>query len=378
MKPMKYIYIFLLILGLTACNKGTKDNQSEQLDKIEEELIEINKAQFSAEQMQLGRLKEQTFNESITTNGFIDVPPQNRASVSSYVGGYIKDTPLLIGDKVRKGQRLVTIQNTEFVEMQQEFVELTAQLNYLKSEFERQQTLYNEQITSQKNYLKAESTYKSTQAMQEGLRKKLTMLNINTSDVLQGKIVSSINIYAPIGGNVTRINVSNGSFVSPADMIMEIIDTDHVHLELAVFEKDVLKVKKGQRIIFTIPEASDEVFEAEVHLVGTVVNESDRTIKVHGHIKNDENTNLVTGMFVEAKIIAASKKSLALPKDAIAEANGHFYALRLEDLKNDVYYFKKTMLDVGEQSEDFIEVKNSKEFENKDMLVKGAFMLINE
>ena len=36
------------------------------------------------------------------------------------------------------------------------------------------------------------------------------------------------------------------------------------------------------------------------------------------------------------------------------------------------------MLDVGEQSEDYVEVKNSKEFENKDMLVKGAFMLINE
>jgi cobalt-zinc-cadmium efflux system membrane fusion protein len=375
---MKYVYIFLLILAISACNKGIKDNQSEQANQVEEGLIEVTKGQFTEEQMQLGRLEEQTFKELITTNGFIDVPPQNRASVSSFVGGYIKDTPLLIGDKVRKGQRLVTIQNTEFIEMQQEFVELTAQLNYLKSEFERQQTLYNEKITSQKNYLKAESTYKSTQAMQEGLRKKLTMLNINATDVLQGKIVSSINIYAPIGGNVTKINISNGSFVSSADMIMEIIDTDHVHLELAVFEKDVLKVKKGQRIIFTIPEASDEVFEAEVHLVGTVVNEADRTIKVHGHIKNDEDTNLVTGMFVEAKIIASSKKSLALPKDAVAEANGHYYAMRLENIKNDVYYFKKTMVVVGEQSEDFVEVKNSKEFENKDMLVKGAFMLINE
>ena len=191
---MKYIYIFLLILAISACNKGIKDNQSEQVDRVEEGLIEITRAQFTEEQMHLGRLEEQTFNESITTNGFIDVPPQNRASVSSYVGGYIKNTPLLIGDKVRKGQRLVTIQNTEFIEMQQEFVELTAQLNYLKSEFERQQTLYNEKITSQKNYLKAESTYKSTLAMQEGLRKKLAMLNINATDVLQGKIVS-INQY---------------------------------------------------------------------------------------------------------------------------------------------------------------------------------------
>ncbi|MGB5463560.1 MAG: efflux RND transporter periplasmic adaptor subunit [Aureibaculum sp.] len=375
---MKYVYIFLLILAISACNKGIKDNQSEQVNLAQEALIEITKAQFTGEQMQLGQIEEQTFNESITTNGFIDVPPQNRASVSSYVGGYIKNTPLLIGDKVRKGQRLVTIQNTEFIEMQQEFVELTAQLNYLKSEFERQQTLYNEKITSQKNYLKAESTYKSTLAMQEGLRKKLEMLNINTADVLQGKIASSINIYAPIEGFITKINISNGSFVSPADMIMEIIDTDHVHLELAVFEKDVLKVKKGQRIIFTIPEASDEVFEAEVHLVGTAVNESDRTIKVHGHIKNDENTNFVTGMFVEAKIIASSKKSLALPKDATAESNGHFYALKLEDIKNDVYYFKKIILVVGEQSEDFVEVKNFKDFDNKEVLTKGAFMLINE
>ncbi|MGB5363568.1 MAG: efflux transporter periplasmic adaptor subunit, partial [Aureibaculum sp.] len=87
---MKYVYIFLLILAISACNKGIKDNQSEQVNLAQEALIEITKAQFTGEQMQLGQIEEQTFNESITTNGFIDVPPQNRASVSSYVGGYIK------------------------------------------------------------------------------------------------------------------------------------------------------------------------------------------------------------------------------------------------------------------------------------------------
>ena len=58
----------------------------------------------------------------------------------------------------------------------------------------------------------------------------------------------------------------------------------NLHLELNVFEKDILKVKEGKKITFTVPEASKEVFNAEVHLVGKSIEGNDRTINVHGHL----------------------------------------------------------------------------------------------
>lgn len=106
--------------------------------------------------------------------------------------------------------------------------------------------MFEEKITSQTNYLKAESTYQSSLASYNGLRQKLQMMSINPKDVEQGQISSSINLYAPINGYVTKVNISNGSFVSSSSELLEIVNTDHIHLELNVFEKDILNIKKEQ------------------------------------------------------------------------------------------------------------------------------------
>lgn len=376
MKPTKNIYILLTALVLSACGNSEKqtDNKAEATDK---DLIVIAKSQFESEKMQLGTFTLQDFNKTIKVNGMIDVPPQNRAKVSTFSGGFIKKTPLLIGDKVKKGQLLVTLENTEFVELQQQYAETSEQLVFLKSEFDRQKTLFDEKITSKKNYLKAESTYKSAVANYNGLRQKLKMMNIDPKSVEKGNFTSQINIYAPINGTVSKVNVSNGMYVSPADNILEIVDTHHLHLELSVFEKDILNIKKGQSILFRIPEASEETFKADVYLVGTTIDETSRTVKIHAHIENEE-ANFVVGMFAEAQIITDTKKSMALPNEAIGEIENGFYALGLKKQDDSNYTFEKIKLEIGKQTEDYVEVLNSDTLKGKEILVHGAFMLFNE
>lgn len=372
---MKHIYLLLFSLVLAACGNSEKNTGTEVKTQVDTNEIVVTMLQFEGEQMQLGKLTEHVFNQTVKTNGMIDVPPQNKANVSTFMGGYITKTPLLVGDKVKKGQLLVTLENPEFVEVQQHYLEVAEQLNYLKSEFERQQTLFNENITSQKNFLKAESTYKSSLAQYNGLGKKLTMMHINPASVAQGKITSKINLYAPIEGFITKVNVSNGTYVSPADTVLEIVDTDHIHLELSVFEKDILNIKKDQNIEFKIPEASSKIYEAQVHLVGTTIDETSRAVKVHAHIDDEKQVNFIVGMFVEADIIINSKDSFALPKDAVVEVEGNYFALVLNK-KAEYYRFDKVKVDVGNQTEDFIEIINVSELKNKDVLVEGAFMLL--
>jgi len=373
---MKHIYSILFLLTILSCGNSEKETTVIQETQNHQDEIFVAKSQFDSEKMKLGKLALQDFNQTVTSTGFIDVPPSSKASVTTFMEGYIKNTPLLVGDEVKKGQLLVTLENPEFVELQQNYLEVSNKLKYLKSEFERQETLYKENITSQKNYLKAESDYKSNLAHYNGLKQKLKMLNINSTNVENGNISSTINLYAPIQGSVTKVNISNGSYVSASTEILEIINTEHIHLELLVFEKDILKIKKEQHINFTVPEASKEVFKAKVYLVGTSIDPLNRTIKVHGHIEDDEDSSFVTGMFVEATIITGSSKTNALPNDAVAEIDGAFYALIL-DKQDEGYTFKKTEIEVGKQSEAFIEVLNPEDFNNKQVLAKGAFMLLS-
>ncbi len=381
MKQNLYKIVTLsIVFTLFGC--GKKNSQStevkNQSKEIVDDLISVTQAQFNHSNMSLGSIEEKPFPSVVTVNGMIDVPPENRAVVNATMGGYIKTTPLLVGNKVRKGEVLVTIENPEFVTMQQQYMEVNEQLTFLKAEYDRQVTMKAENITSQKSYLKAKSDYKTAVARHTGLDKQLRMLNISPSRVREGEISSVVSIYAPISGSITKVNVNKGSYVSPANEIMEIIDTDHIHLELSIFEKDIMKIKKGQKIDFKIPEASSEIYKAEVHLVGTSI-EVNRTIKVHGHLENDSDNNFLTGMFVDANIITDSHLAKALPSESIIVIDDVSYILILDKKEGDTYYFKQKEVEVKDNYNGFSEIENTDVFmSNTQFLTKGAFNLLGD
>ncbi len=378
MKRISYIiFIISIILSLWTCGKKN-DQSKETVTETIDNRIQVTEAQFEQSNMTLGSLEEKLFPTVINVNGMIDVPPENRAVVSAQVGGYIKKLPLLIGDKVYKGQVLITIENPEFVVMQQEYLEVKEQLTYLKAEYDRQQTMQAENITSQKSFLKAESAYKMAIAKQTGLAKQLRMLNISPANVKAGNLASITTIYAPISGSITKVNVTKGSYVSPATAILEIVDNDHIHVELSVFEKDIMNVKKGQKISFKIPEASLGIYKAQVHLVGTAI-ENNRTIKVHAHLDDESHNNFLTGMFVEASIITDSTLAKALPSEALVTVDDVSTALILDKKEEDIYYFKQQEVNVIATYDGYSRIENTDIFEsNVQFLTKGAFNLIGE
>lgn len=370
----KTLYILTLSLLFSAC----KETPTESPALENNDLITVTAAQFKSGSMVIQTPQELNFDLSVKTSGKVDVPPQNRAQITSFIGGYVKSTTLLVGDKVSKGQALLTLENTEFLDIQKDYLDVAEQLNYLKSEYDRQKTLFDEKITSQKNYLKAESEYRRAKGVYQSLRAKLLMLNISPSNVEKGKLTSVVTIYAPISGDIVVMNANVGMHISPSDVILDIIQTSHLHLELNVFEKDILKIKEGQKILFTVPEATKEVFTAEVHLVGKSIEGNDRTINVHGHLDESMKQKLITGMFVEADIIFDSKKGLAVPSESVITENNKNFVLLLNDSKGNNYTFKKVAVLVGEKSEKYVEIiPNSQINSASKILVKGVFDVTN-
>ncbi len=370
----KIIYLSLIAV-FTACGDKTQNSDS-QNEEVDNGLIQVTARQFKTNNMQIGTLEEKQFSVSVTVNGRIDVPPENRAIVSASMGGYIKTTPLLEGDTVKKGQVLVTIENPEFLALQQEYMEVHQQLTYLKAEYNRHQTMREENITSQKKLLKSESEYKSAVARHTGLARRLQMLNFSPAKVAQGSISAIAVVYAPISGSITKVNITKGSYVSPATSILEIIDNEHIHLELSVFEKDIMKIKKGQTIDFKIPEASEESFKAEVYLVGAAMEEN-RTIKVHGHLMDESKNNFLTGMFVDARIVTSAITANALPSEAVVFVGAIPYVLVLDKREGDAFYFHPQEVTISATGAAYMGIEGIEAFsEDAKFLVKGAFGLL--
>ena len=110
----KSLYIIVLSLVLFSC----KDKKTEEVEQIDNGLIAVTAAQFKSSAMEIASPTEQDFDVTVKTSGKIDVPPQNRATVTTFMGGYVKSTTLLVGNKVTKGQALLVLQSTEFLDIQ--------------------------------------------------------------------------------------------------------------------------------------------------------------------------------------------------------------------------------------------------------------------
>ena len=354
----KYLLGISLCLTLIQCTKnGKSEPETASTTGYSSDTLELSKSAFTNKNLQFVGLEEVSFGEFIRTNGLIDVPPNGRAVISALIGGYVKDAPLLVGDRVNKGQRLLTIENLEFVALQQEYLESSEELVYLRSEFERQEQLYREKISSQKKFLQAQSEFNRMQAKYNGLKKKLQMLHIDPKQVEQGNWSSTSPILSPISGNVTRAETSTGSYVTPSDVILEIVNTEHIHLELKVFEKDALKIKKGQRIQFRIPEYSEESFAAVVHLIGKSIGE-ERTVLVHAHLEEEQAGRFIPGMYVQADILIEENLQPALAETALAESHGDSYAWQLIEDQGGSYLLKKLAIAPGEASDGYVRIIN--------------------
>ena len=229
--------LLIVSIILVSCNSKNKEtNILEEGAKVSENnIIKVTETQFQSSNMELGTITKQEFTTIVKANGVFDVPPENKALISAYFAGYVKNISLLPGDIVKKGQPLFTLENPEYVQIQQDFLEAKSKLNYLKSDYERQKTLIADNITSQKNFLKSESEFKVTQAQYQSLHKRLSLMNINANTLTGESISSTIVVTAPISGIVTSIEASKGMFLNPSDVALTITNTDHLHLELKIF-----------------------------------------------------------------------------------------------------------------------------------------------
>lgn len=382
---MKKSLINYLIVALMLTMMSCSSNHEGSSDDITAEasadsMYKITTKQFQSSDMKLGKIEMQEFHKVIRAKGMIDVPPEYRISVSSYFGGTVKNIQLLPGEQVKKGQHLFILENPDFVQMQQDFLEAKGKLTYLESDYERQKNLYQDKVSSQKDYLKAESEYIVTKVKVESLGKKLELMNINPATLSIDDIKSAITITSPINGYITQVNITRGTFLKPTQTAITIVNTDHLHLELNIFEKDLSKVHIGQSIRFKIQEDSAQTYKATVYLVNKSVDPENRTIGIHGHLENEKlSEKFSPGMYVEADIYTTSESKKSLLQEALVDIEGEFYVLALERKADGNYLFEKKKVNTGATTNGYMEILNTQEFEaEKEFLVSGAFNLIKE
>ena len=380
-KTMAKSCLYFLFLFMFAC--GSKDETKENIildQNTANTQIDLTNTQFSSNEMQLDSLKRMDFAQLVKASGIFDVPPENKASVSAYFGGYVKDLGLLPGQEIKKGQLLFTLENPEYLKMQEDYLIAKGQLSYLKSDYQRQKSLASENVTSQKNFLKAESEFKVTSAKYESLRRNLQMMNINPDKISDTQLQSTIAVYSPISGFITNVGAEKGMFLNPSDIAVTITNHSDLHLELKVFENDFPKIKIGQNVRFQLQNDPGTSYEAVISLISRSIDQESRTATVHCHLKNEKQIDqFAPGMYIQAEILTSNHAVLSLPETAIVNIEEQYFVLVLKNKDKETYSFEKREVQVGASEKAYTEIRNAGNFKSTDLfLVDGAFNLIND
>ena len=366
---MKSIILISISVFLFACSSKQTSEQQSNNPIVNETMISLTDVQLKNTIFQIGKLEERTIAAIIKVNGKIDVPPQNMISVSMPLGGYLKTTKLLPGMHIGKGEVIATMEDLQYIQLQQEYLTTKSKLVFAEAEYNRQKELNQSKATSDKVFQQSSMDYHTQKIILSALSEKLKLININPEGLSETNLSKAVNIYSPIDGFVSRVNVNIGKYVNPADILFELVNTSDIHLNIKVFEKDLEKLFIGQKVM-AYNNQSEKKHPCEIILISQDVS-TERTAEVHCHFLDYDKT-LLPGMYMNAEIETTKNNVLALPEDAIVSFEGKEYVFIKE--RNNQFTF--TEIKTGSKENGFVEIENGKLLSEKAIVIKGAYTLL--
>lgn len=367
---MKYaLILFSTALLLQACGGKTKTAEA-TTEQAVESIVTLTDAQLKNAALEITKLQQQQISSVLKLNGKIDVPPQNIVSISVPMGGYLKSTKLLPGLHVKKGEVIAVIEDQQYIQLQQDYLTAKAKLPFLENEYNRQKELNESKASSDKSYQQAEAEFRSQKVLVSALAEKLKLAGINLSRLDESNITRSIQIFSPIDGYVSAVNVNIGKYVAPTDVLFELINPTDIHLALTVFEKDVNKLFIGQKLVAYTNNDPSNKHECEILLIGKDLND-ERNTEVHCHFEAYDKT-LIPGTYMNAEVEVKNKAAWVVPEDAVVRFENKHYVF----VKKSEKQFELTEVQTGISEKGLTEILNGEALQQKEIVGKGAYTVL--
>ncbi len=370
---LKQSYVLALCgfaLLLAACGSKKSVEPTVAVAQSSETAVVLTEAQNKNAQISVVKLEQRSISTVLKVNGVIDVPPQNMVSVSMPLGGYLTSTKLLPGMHLRKGEVIATMEDQQYIQLQQDYLMTKSKLEYSELELKRQTELNQSKASSDKVLQMAASENKLLKITLNALAEKLKLININPSKLTENNLSKSVQLTSSIAGFVSKVNVNIGKYVNPSDVLFELVNPSDIHLNLKVYEKDLGKLYIGQQL-FTYNNSSPENrHPCEIILISKSLS-ADHASEVHCHFKDYDKT-LLPGMYMNAEIEVKSNSVWSLPEGCVVNFEGKDYVY----VQTGPTQYVQTEVSLGEKENGFVEIRDANMLQNKQIVEKGAYTLL--
>ncbi len=371
---MNYRILFLATtLALAAGCGSSEPSDAGNASKTEETTVQLTPEQLQNAQIEIGPAQRRTLRTVLRVSGVVDVPPRSLVSVSFPLGGYLQHTRLLPGMPVRKGETLAILEDPQYIQLQQDYLTTTTRLQYAEAELQRQQALQEGQASSAKALQQAQTEYRSLRIQQKALAEKLRLIGLEPTQLSEDNLSRSVRLLSPIDGFVSAVHANIGKYVTPTDVLFELVNPKDIHLNLKVFEKDVPLLRVGQPIRAYPPDRPQQVHTGEIILVSQNVG-PDRAVEVHCHFDRYDPT-VLPGMHLRAEVGVDLHEALSVPEDAVVRwENRHF--VFVEQAPGS---FELQEVELGASADGFVQVEPKAErldLTQARVVLKNAYALL--
>jgi membrane fusion protein, copper/silver efflux system len=355
------IALFVCLFSVSAFSQDHAGHQQAQ-GTVEKKQAAAPSITLSSDKMQLIGVRTavaayRSLDKQIRTVGKVEVDETRLAFVNTKVSGWVKKLYVnFTGDRVEKGQPLLSIYSPDLVTAQEEYLLALRSLSTVTGG--------------------PPDVESSQRSLVESTKRRLLLWDITPQQIEEieksGKRQTDMTIEAPLSGIVLEKMVLDGAYVTSGMNLYKIADLSRVWIIADVYEYEVPLVKVGQHVQVTLPYSSNAALHAEVSYINPVLDPVTRTVKVRIAV-NNPGLLLKPDMFANVEIRVASGSRLVIPREAVIDSGAR--QIVYVETKSGVYEMRTVTL--GVRGENDVEVvKGVKKGER--VVTSGNFLIDSE
>lgn len=360
--------------------EGEEGAKGEEGHGAHEDVVQLSDAAMKSARLQVAKPEMKALQQTVSAPASLTLTQGGTARIAGRVPGRVGQLLVKPGDVVKERQVLAVIESPEVGTLRAGYLAAATKARVARSNFEREQRLLEKGITSEREMRQAEEAWVAARADREAADDRLHSLGLTEDEIRQLVTISShegarFPLRSPIAGTVLEVNAAPGESIEPTANLFTVGQLGELWALLQLPERDVINVRKGQQVTFTLQAAPDQKFQGVVDYVGAVIDPRTRTAQVRVVIPN-EGGRLKPGMFATGEIAAGSgdvPQRPVVPREAVQSVEGRDVVF----VQSGPNQFEATPVRVGTTTPSQVEIVEGLQGDEP-VVINGAFILKSE
>jgi len=304
MKKVVFPIVLVAVIAFSCSHERTVEQINADVTKTRKQITELSAKLTTLEQelailqpikeqkvikVVVETVKKMNFSDYIQSSGMVEAV--RAASISPEMGGKIESIPVKVGQAVRKGQLLMTLESKV---MQSSLSELDKGFELVTTLYNKQKELWDQGVGSEMQFLEIKNRKESMERTMNTLKSQLELTKI----------------YAPFDGRIEKIAMKVGELASPGRGIIDVVNLSSLYVNTEVSEAFMQTVIKGDSVTVEFPNLPGMVKTIPMAYKGDVINPQSRTFSVRVEIPN-------TGQEIKPNMLANMKIRVINLKEAV-------------------------------------------------------------